>query len=553
MSQKSNNNYTNYKIIFKNLSKYNKSKVEFDKFIVKCLMFHKKTHLTSIFTEYLIWDDNQEFLFELLDKKHSLSDIPLYIKFQDYKNIFPTFRDSWCRHLIKVNLKLKKILLTYLSEKTKPTTDVSKNANKKYSNILPIDLSYNSLDKKDKNKNKNIKGKEYSESESTIDNLNANNDISMSLDLNINKKYDNKLLIQNCGFVTGKNEKNDSELIKILTYLKPINTIYIQNKNKKMNNKLVYLDYISNKIHKHSKGSPKKVKQKTDNKYNYQEYKYRNTISNKSKDKKNLDTNKIYKLYSKSNKKDNNSNSNVKANNNNIIMLNKYNDNFNKTSSTKTNSHNNSYKNKNREMVKNNNSIKNKKIKAQRNKYEETLNINQFTENQLINPSSYEFQNSHEEENINLNINTDISIRGGSYKPGKTNTNKNIFIEENSNQNVKKIFLYKNKRNQLSNKNDKKVDYLNKINNEKIIKGKNIFENPADMKKTKLLIIHKSDNKKNKVSNKTSVKKEKSLDNQPFLNLSNKLLNNKILSKKNKNIIVLKKKVCNTNNINIFH
>lgn len=211
-------------------------------------------------------------------------------------------------------------------------------------------------------------------------------------------------------------------------------------------------------------------------------------------------------------------------------MLNKYNDNFNKTSSTKTNSHNNSYKNKNREMIKNNNSIKNKKIKAQRNKYEETLNINQFTENQLINPSSYEFQNSHEEENINLNINTDISIRGGSYKTGKTN--KNIFIEENSNQNVKKIFLYKNKRNQLSNKNDKKVDYLNKINNEKIIKGKNIFENPADMKKTKLLIIHKSDNKKNKVSNKTSVKKEKSLDNQPFLNLSNRLLNNKILSKK---------------------
>ena len=204
-------------------------------------------------------------------------------------------------------------------------------------------------------------------------------------------------------------------------------------------------------------------------------------------------------------------------------------------------------------MVKNNNSIKNKKIKAQRNKYEETLNINQFTENQLINPSSYEFQNSHEEENINLNINTDISIRGGSYKPGKANTNKNIFIEENSNQNVKKIFLYKNKRNQLSNKNDKKVDYLNKINNENIIKGKNMFENPADMKKTKLLIIHKSDNKKNKVSNKTSVKKEKSLDNQPFLNLSNRLLNNKILSKKNKNIIVLKKKVCNINNINIFH
>ena len=549
MSQKSNNHFTNYKIIFKNLSKYNKSKVEFDKYIVKCLMFHKKTHLTSIFTEYLIWDDNQEFLFELLNKKHSLLNIPLYIKFQDYKNIYPTFRDSWCRNLIKVNLKLKKILFTYLSEKTKPTSDASKNGNKKYSNILPIDLSYNSLDKNDKNKCKNIKGKEYSESESTIDNLNANNDISMSLDLNINKKYDNKLLIQNCGFVKGKNEKNDSELIKILAYLKPINTIYIQNKNKKMNNKLIYLDYISNKIYRHKKGSSKKDKQKVDNKYNYKEYKYRNTISNKSKDKKNIDTNKIYKFYSKSNKKDNNSN--VKANNNNIIMLNKYSDNFNKTSSTKTNSHNNSYKNRNREMNKNNNSIKDKNMKAQRNNNEEILNVNQFTDNQLITPSSYEFKNSQEEENINLNINTDISIRGGSYKSGKTN--KNIFIEENSGQNVKKIFLYKNKRNQFSNKNDKKVDYLTKINNVKINKGKNNLENASDLKKTKLLIIHKSDNKKNKISNKTSVKKEKSLDNQPFLNLSNRLLNNKIMNKKNKNIIVLKKKVCNINNINIFH
>ena len=548
MSQKSNNNYTNYKIIFKNLSKYNKSKVEFDKFIVKCLMFHKKTHLTSKFTEYLIWDDNQEFLLELLSKKYSLLNIPLYIKFQDYKNIYPTFRDSWCRNLIKANLKLKKILFTYLSEKTKPTSDASKNANKKFSNILPVDLSYNSLDK---NKYKNIKGKEFSESESTIDNLNANNDISMSLDLNINKKYDNKLLIQNCGFVKGKNEKNDSELIKILAYLKPINTIYIQNQNKKMNNKLIYLDYISNKINGHNKGSSKKVKKKDDNKYNYQEYKYRNTISNKSKDKKDIDTNKIYKFYPKSNKKDKNSNSNAKSNNNNIIILNKYSDNFNKTSSTKTNSHNNSYKNRNREVIKNNNSIKTKKMEPKINKYEETLNMNQFTDNQLITPSSYEFKNSQEEENINFNINTETSIRGGSYKSGKTN--KNIFIEENSGQNVKKIFLYKSKRNQFSNRNDKKSDYLNKIGNAKNNNSKNIFEKASDMKKTKLLIIHKTDNKKNKISNKTSVKKEKSLDNKPFLNLSNRLLNNKFLNKKNKNIIVLKKKVCNINNINIFH
>ena len=113
--------------------------------------------------------------------------------------------------------------------------------------------------------------------------------------------------------------------------------------------------------------------------------------------------------------------------------------------------------------------------------------------------------------------------------------------------------MYKSKRNQFSNRNDKTSDYLNKIGNAKNNNSKNIFEKASDMKKTKLLIIHKTDNKKNKISNKTSVKKEKSLDNKPFLNLSNRLLNNKFLNKKNKNIIVLKKKVCNINNINIFH
>ena len=83
------------------------------------------------------------------------------------------------------------------------------------------------------------KSKEISESESTIDNVNANNDISISLDLKINQKYDDKILNKNAGFVIGKNGKNDEELLRMMKYMKPINTAYIyQNNKKKIKDKL---------------------------------------------------------------------------------------------------------------------------------------------------------------------------------------------------------------------------------------------------------------------------------------------------------------------------
>ena len=124
----------NSKIIYKNLSKYNKTQEKIYQNKIKNLMFHKKSHFTAIFTEYLIWDDNQEFLFELFPKKYSLINIPFYIKFQYHKNYFPIIRDNCGRTQIKKNIKMKKILYTYLSEKTKQTTEISKNIMRKYSN-----------------------------------------------------------------------------------------------------------------------------------------------------------------------------------------------------------------------------------------------------------------------------------------------------------------------------------------------------------------------------------------------------------------------------------
>ena len=90
---------------------------------------------------------------------------------------------------------------------------------KKYSNILPKDLSDISLvTEKDGITNKKQK-KEINETESTIDNVNANNDITISIDLKINKKYDNQVLNENIEFITNKSGKTDEEIIKMINNL----------------------------------------------------------------------------------------------------------------------------------------------------------------------------------------------------------------------------------------------------------------------------------------------------------------------------------------------
>ena len=62
-------------IIIKNLLKYNKTKEEQSQNIIKKLIFHKRSHFTSTFIEYLIWDDIQEFF----DKYYSYEYITIII------------------------------------------------------------------------------------------------------------------------------------------------------------------------------------------------------------------------------------------------------------------------------------------------------------------------------------------------------------------------------------------------------------------------------------------------------------------------------------------
>ena len=312
--------YKNEKIIHKNLIKYNQSQEKLSQYKIKNLIFHKKSHYTSIFIEYLIYDDNQEFLFELYPFNYCIPNMASYIRIQHHKFFIPMVIDEWGRNLIKINISMKKILAYQMKNNSPNTDNAGYIFKKKYSNILPSDLSDYSLNEKedmigsfktyrnfintnsnkfinansdkkintnnikvnsnekdnqnngkaqDKNENLPAKGKENNESESTIDNVNANNDISISLDLKINQIYDDKLLTQNMEFVKGKNEKNDIELLKMLKCLKPINTSYLYQNNQKNKNKIkknnIYFDYVYNKKYVISKSLSKNKSEKKKN------------------------------------------------------------------------------------------------------------------------------------------------------------------------------------------------------------------------------------------------------------------------------------------------
>ena len=621
----------NSKIIYKNLSKYNKTQEKIYQNKIKNLMFHKKSHFTAIFTEYLIWDDNQEFLFELYPKRYSLLNVSSYTKIQSHKFFNPILKNDWGRNLIKYNIKMKKIIISQISDKSKQNDPTKL---KKYSKILPSDLSDNTIDEKEdmidnslktyknlnikKNNNQNnndnisnnnnnnknnqdknipLKGKEYSESESTIDNVNANNDISISLDLKMNKKYDDNILTQNVGFVIGKNGKNDEELLKMMRYLKPINTAYIYENNNNNNNKkklrtnYIYLDYVNNKTYRLTEGTKKSSKNKSENKKQFinnnninnnnnnnehlktlvnlnntnKHQVHSNIITQKNKSKntsingkhnhneqKSINTKKNYKLYSKSNNKANNS-KNINFNNNiNNNIINGYNDLNNKTTSTKTNSNNTTYKNKSenrKNTIKNNRNKKNENgIITQHNS--ELKEINTFTnEPKVLN------------ENIDKDKDKDkeMNMRYCSSKFGQIN--KKINSVENSG--IQTIMI---PHKIISNSKDKNNEALKTSNNINIFgtelksmkrNNNKILDISSDAKKMKFFISYKEDNNNNNTNNinkfngKKIVKKEKSLENKP-LNRNNNINKPIIGQLSNKrNIIIVKRKI--SDGINTFH
>ena len=65
-----------FKIITKNLKKYNKLSNQINKEIIHNIVFDEKKRIVSIFKDYLLWDETSEFLKRFYKLKESSSRIP---------------------------------------------------------------------------------------------------------------------------------------------------------------------------------------------------------------------------------------------------------------------------------------------------------------------------------------------------------------------------------------------------------------------------------------------------------------------------------------------
>ena len=597
-------------IINNNLKKYNESIKEYYKTKAKNLMFHKKTHFTAIFTEYLIMDDNQEFLNEyyLVDK--SLTYLLILIKIQCHKFFSPVLVNNWGRKILSNNIKRKILLLKFLSEKSKDATENKSKLltnQKEFSNILPSDLSENTNTVLDKNEfniadkgifinNCNLKTKENIESESsTIDNVNANNDISISLDFKINPKYEDKLLNQNMNFIEDKNG-NDEEVVKILKYLKPINTVSLYKKNnlnknthnnnyQKQKNNLLYLFYLNNN---NNKSSSKKHRdneilspnnqiknhnpnQNSKNKFSHVNYN-NNTNSNNIHRSILLNTQNTYtsNVTKRKNKSKNTSLSgnhaeikNPQSKKNNCYYSHKYSTHIN------TNRYDANIINKSPNTTKNicsiySDHIINKTINSKLNnndnindKYQKKIIINQRNQenNKILIPQNYselKILSSHcnfKSEKDKLIENSDSRTKSSKY----IKTNKKIILDRHSVDNSN--FNAKTQLKSNSNSTDKTIN-LSKINFikpglsgndyknlKKIIGKKKTHEISPDVNdKNRLFLKYKYDN--SDILTKTTKEKKNKQDKQQDYN-QNRVIECHIIKKKNskKDIIVSKRKI----------
>ena len=90
---KKKNKKINYRnLILKNLENHNVTSTEFIKIIINNIIYNEKTHIVAIFKDYLILDDNGEFLKRYYKLKESYVRLPKFFLYYDtYSKIFPSY------------------------------------------------------------------------------------------------------------------------------------------------------------------------------------------------------------------------------------------------------------------------------------------------------------------------------------------------------------------------------------------------------------------------------------------------------------------------------
>ena len=224
--------------------KYKSDKMIYNKYIIENILFNEKSHLVSNFKEYLIIDDEYEFLKKLYNINESSKRLKFYTEYyQKYNYIFPNY----------IGLPESQYLYHNINSKQKIIDEQHK-------------------DKLFKNSNK----EEKNISKDKIKNSNNDCDINKSNKIFNSKVYDSifKSANKSC-FSQFSLEKNNEKLNSIDCIKRLISEINIEpfemNKNIKLNNSPFHLHLINNNnnFDLYEKIQGNKKNDKNYNNYNY--------------------------------------------------------------------------------------------------------------------------------------------------------------------------------------------------------------------------------------------------------------------------------------------
>ena len=275
---KNNNDWFSFKYFVKFSNnklhnKYSSSKYSFSSICIKNLIFNEKCRIVSRFKEYLIYDDDTDFLRNIYEKEQLKNSLKKIVDFYDkYNKVFPNYMILPENIFMYKNLRKKQKMIDEKNriKMEKAKKDNNKKINLQEKNDIKVNICF--FDEK-------IKENINKQNNSLLTLSLTNTIISNNINNNDNKKNDNNL-VDNNSFVESninnssinislyskrkkfkKNENNnnyalfDDDTLKSQSSLENIVDILNNNKNKKRNinnkiknkkvNKLLNIDIIS--------------------------------------------------------------------------------------------------------------------------------------------------------------------------------------------------------------------------------------------------------------------------------------------------------------------
>ena len=251
MNNSENKNIKKSSIISKNLKKYSITNQAYDIFIINAIIFDQKMHIVSAFKNYLLWDENSEFLKRLYNGAESQERIPNISQYYESYTLFAPVYFGLSISIAQIMnewTKNKKTYLEYIEDK-----EDEENEKKKYNYQ---DINYKKLIDTELLLNSESSNAKSKASKQTID-------LTMYDKIDSFFLKDNNLSLMDTAKQPEHNrEKNkNSSLSKIMEDLSSNYSIYIANTYKP---KIVE----ENKFSKNNISKSKKVESKKEIKKN---------------------------------------------------------------------------------------------------------------------------------------------------------------------------------------------------------------------------------------------------------------------------------------------